>query len=274
MKFNPAALGFSIVLFTNGYVEAAPGNPVSVSLMKAYVSKVSDKLEERLTLKAGTSISIVDNVISGAYNGSNGVTITGSEVKLTPVTVGQVIHGCTVYWVDSTEQHGLCVSTKAAANPVAALFASSSASTEAVVIRGQAYGYGIGSGAQNTAYWLAVMGAAITDDSNILDNAIGIVTKESVFEDGSDCPFPERAPDKCYSGFHLPSRVEANLLWESGQIDSTLSNCGADQRMMWTSSTLRGNTRWVWAQATYLGQRHISIENDKDTRCVYPVKQF
>lgn len=291
MKLKLIVAGLSIALSSTSFA-VSNNNAVTFKIMDEHVALVTHALRAEVAVTVGTGLTKTNQVISanvdgstittngsgqlaGGYAGRTGVTITGSDVGLTPVQVGDILDGCTVYWVDASTQHGLCVSTKAKNNPVAAYFAASPSSTTPLVTDGQANGYGIGSGAQNTQYWLSAMAAA---GGNVSANAIGLVVAETLTSTGEDCDVSELAIEACYGGYSLPSRVEAALLWASGQIDATLSNCtGSTHNNMWTSSSLRGSgtQTWIWSQNSYTSQGHWNIaDRELDKACVYPVKQF
>jgi len=69
------------------YALALPSNPVTVAQMHIAINKAVATVNAGETYTAGTAISIINNIISGAYTEGAGIVISGAEISATPYTV-------------------------------------------------------------------------------------------------------------------------------------------------------------------------------------------
>jgi len=199
----------------------------------------------------GVTVNNTTGTISGAYVGGTGITVdntTGTIRETETVVIGQQAEGGYVFWLDSTGRHGLIAAAAdvitTTGTPTTIVICNNTASQTAT-------GNGIGSGAINTAAFLAKANAGSTP----LQTAIGLTSSYSADEDGIStipgCVYPPATGNPnptptCYGGWYLGSPAEMRLLNASAleaapHVGYTPLDFTNPPEIYWTSTVVGGN---------------------------------
>jgi hypothetical protein len=87
MSIKRIVLSTTLSLLSQHALAAVPSNPVTVAQMHIAINKAVASISPGETYTAGTAISIINNIISGAYTPGAGIGISGAEISATPYTV-------------------------------------------------------------------------------------------------------------------------------------------------------------------------------------------
>ncbi len=256
-------IALGIMLAGYGYAGNTNRNPASIG----YVDEAVEAMLQRATYMPGTAISIVNNVISGAYKAGTGINISGDTISANTYSIGDIYEGAIVFYVDGTKQHGLAYRSNNEGN--------AGLSNSATLTNVSAAGSGVGTGVQNTAIWNAALitsrslsGASPATNDN---GAAQIAVVYSVESDGTTCPAPSTTsnPNICFGGFYLPSLVELELLIQSGLLNTPSGT-------WWTSTSDPSTPGNAFAINKGAGTDTYTIDSRNVTSnlLVLPIRQF
>lgn len=86
MSIKRIVLSTTLSLLSQHALAAVPSNPVTVAQMHIAINKAVASISPGETYTAGTAISIINNIISGAYTPGAGIGISGAEISATRYT--------------------------------------------------------------------------------------------------------------------------------------------------------------------------------------------
>ena len=211
-------------------------------------------------------VAPVPTVATGATGatGDTGATgATGATGSGTTYSIGQQVFGGVVFWLDSTNQHGLIVSM--ADNSTGIKWDNNSPS---YIVTG-ATGNGIGAGAMNATLTFAkVLGT--TGNTTSTSFAAGVCSNYRVGVNGNattnTCPATGASGTAtCYADWYLPSEYELNQL-----VHASLGSPSGYTAMLgnYWSSTENNNTS-AWSEYSD-GEFHSTNTKNSDflVRCV------
>lgn len=195
------------------------------------------------------------------------------NAKIPSFSVGDTFQGGTVYYVDSTGQHGLIFYDNLA-DTTAVRLLEESASGDTI----NTYASGVGAGVQNTAAWnaalLASSAANSTNTPKTTSNVGGAAAYAAQFTldaAGAPCPSPTTgsfSTTTCFGGYYLPSLNEFELLVNSGLFNPT------SDAIWWTSTSNSVGATTVFA-VSYASGSYTVIDSDPTTvHQVIPIRQF
>jgi len=189
------------------------------------------------------------------------------NAKIPSFSVGDTFQGGTVYYVDSTGQHGL-------------MFYDNLADTIQVRLINQGatgytintYASGVGAGVQNTAAWnAALLANSGTASTSNVGGAAAYAAQFNLTASGAQCTRPSAgslSTEECYGGYYLPSLNEFELLVNSGLFNPT------SDAIWWTSTSNSVGATTVFA-VSYASGSYTVIDSDPTTgHQVIPIRQF
>tara|TARA_R110000868_G_scaffold7774_1_gene41074 strand:- start:1973 stop:2905 length:933 start_codon:yes stop_codon:yes gene_type:complete len=290
MSIKRIVLSTTLSLLSQHALAAVPSNPVTVAQMHIAINKAVASISPGETYTAGTAISIINNIISGAYTPGAGIGISGAEISATPYTVSNGLTLDSSGFVIQGYQAGTNITIDTGTNP-STINATGGGTTVAVgdlyqggiVYYVDATGqhglavslqqtsnipftdnttttimsnYGIGSGALNTSVFVAYA-ISRQEIGTAPQNAINY----QILEDGiSSCSsITSSTPTlPCYGGWFLGTVSEYQLISANfSAINTALTTnggAGLDSVSYWTSNTEATDNQRVYSVNMSTGQ--------------------
>ena len=173
----------------------------------------------------------------GTYTAGSGILINGHVISETQLEIGQLYQGGIIFYLDSTNRHGLAISLSNSASAVISTQASAVYATMT----------GIGAGALNTAALIAAQTdanqATAGPSAALLAVTANGLTSCRITTDTIPTP-----SETCYGGWHIPSVGEFQQIFLAGNTtinDAVTNNGGASflDTIYWSSTTSSDGTK-------------------------------
>ncbi|EHL30499.1 coiled-coil domain-containing protein [Legionella drancourtii] len=196
--------------------------------------------------------SLTTKVSDSDSNTTNKIEIVQKQINELPLVthqIGEIYQGGMIFYVDSTQQHGLIASLADLGDPIE--WRNGEGGDRIT----NAKSHGLGAGEANTRLIISEQ----TIDEQGGNFAALVANNYQIGADGkSPCPTTMSATLTCYGGWYLPSDYELVLLHSSLK---QMGLAGLKDELYWSST--EGDTTQAWLLDFYTGESKVQ---DKSTQ--------